>query len=103
MTKNVALAAILAAFAGAALAGETGIEGAAQEHEAQSGDLQALDADMDGAVSEQEAQGNPQLVVRWDELDTNNDGQLDQDEFARFEAEGTQSEGAESAGETTSQ
>ena len=103
MKKNVALAAVLAALSGAALAGGSGIEGAAQEHEAQSVDLQALDANMDGAVSEQEAQGNPQLVVRWDELDSNNDGQLDQDEFARFEAEGTQAEGAESAGESTSQ
>ncbi len=100
MKMKLVMVAILAAMSGAAFATGTGTEGATQGYDEQSMKLQSVDMNMDGVISEQEAQGNPQLVDRWDELDTNSDGQLDQDEFARFEMEGTgEVQGTESSGQ----
>ena len=45
-----------------------------------------LDADKDGMVSKKEASKNKSLTAKWDTLDTNKDGKLDQGEFAAFEA-----------------
>ena len=44
-----------------------------------------LDADKDGMVSKKEASKNKSLTAKWDTLDTNKDGKLDQGEFAAFE------------------
>jgi len=48
-----------------------------------------LDADKDGMVSKKEASKNKDLTSKWDTLDTNKDGKLDQGEFAAFETAGT--------------
>ncbi|MGH8482015.1 MAG: hypothetical protein ACRES8_06110 [Nevskiaceae bacterium] len=45
-----------------------------------------LDGDKDGMVSKKEASKNKDLTAKWDTLDTNKDGKLDQGEFAAFEA-----------------
>lgn len=45
-----------------------------------------LDKDSDGKVSKKEAKSNKDLTAKWNTLDTNKDGNLDQAEFARFEA-----------------
>ena len=45
-----------------------------------------LDADKDGMVSKKEASKNKDLSGKWDTLDTNKDGKLDQGEFAAFES-----------------
>lgn len=45
-----------------------------------------LDADKDGMVSKKEASKNKDLAAKWDTLDTNKDGKLDQGEFSAFEA-----------------
>lgn len=45
-----------------------------------------LDTDKDGVVSKKEASKNKALASKWDTLDTNKDGKLDQGEFAAFEA-----------------
>ena len=44
-----------------------------------------LDTDKDGVVSKKEASKNKALAAKWDTLDTNKDGKLDQGEFAAFE------------------
>jgi hypothetical protein len=44
-----------------------------------------LDSDKDGMVSKKEASKNKDLAGKWDTLDTNKDGKLDQGEFAAFE------------------
>ena len=44
-----------------------------------------LDSDKDGMVSKKEASKNKELTSKWDTLDTNKDGKLDQGEFAAFE------------------
>jgi len=48
-----------------------------------------LDADKDGMVSKKEASKNKDLSSKWDTLDTNKDGKLDQGEFAAFETTGS--------------
>src|SRR5437868_6253209 len=40
-----------------------------------------LDADHDGSVSKKEASSNKSLTAKWDTLDSNKDGKLDQGEF----------------------
>lgn len=44
-----------------------------------------LDSDKDGMVSKKEASKNKDLTSKWDTLDSNKDGKLDQGEFAAFE------------------
>ena len=48
-----------------------------------------LDSDKDGMVSKKEASKNKDLSAKWDTLDTNKDGKLDQAEFAAFESSGS--------------
>ena len=50
------------------------------------GDMEALDADKDGNISQEEAQAHPVLVEKWTLIDANGDGQIDAAEFAQFEA-----------------
>lgn len=49
----------------------------------------SLDADKSGSVSKQEASTNKALTLKWDTLDANKDGMLDQAEFAQFETSTT--------------
>lgn len=44
----------------------------------------ALDRNQDGAISKQEATAIPRLSARWDILDSNSDGRIDEAEFARY-------------------
>jgi hypothetical protein len=46
-----------------------------------------LDVDQNGFISQGEASSTQDLIVKWNEYDANQDGQLDQDEFAQFEME----------------
>jgi hypothetical protein len=46
-----------------------------------------LDTDKDGAINKREARRNKDLVKKWNSLDVNKDGKLDQGEFAQFEAQ----------------
>jgi hypothetical protein len=46
----------------------------------------ALDANQDGYVSDEEAKNTPELVERWLEIDTNRDNRLDESEFSALEA-----------------
>jgi hypothetical protein len=48
-----------------------------------------LDSDKDGMVSKKEASKNKDLAAKWDTLDSNKDGKLDQGEFAAFESSGS--------------
>ena len=48
-----------------------------------------LDTDKDGMVSKKEASKNKALTAKWDTLDSNKDGKLDQGEFAAFETSGS--------------
>ena len=48
-----------------------------------------LDSDKDGMVSKKEASKNKDLAAKWDTLDSNKDGKLDQGEFAAFESGGS--------------
>jgi hypothetical protein len=50
-----------------------------------------LDSDKDGMVSKKEASKNKDLTAKWDTLDSNKDGKLDQGEFAAFETSGSSS------------
>lgn len=50
-------------------------------------DMQTLDTNQDNQISQDEAQADPALVEKWAELDANQDGVLDQEEFAKFEAQ----------------
>lgn len=45
----------------------------------------SLDANQDGAISQEEAAAMPGLNDKWAELDANADGVLDQAEFAKME------------------
>ena len=89
LTLKFTSAVFIATLAGAAFAQDTQNSGAVQEHQGtQVEGLQSLDTDHDGYISQEEAMNNQDLVNRWGELDTNADGQLDEEEFARFESEG---------------
>ena len=44
------------------------------------------DADQDGMISATEAEAVPGLVDQWTVIDANQDGQVDEAEFAQFEA-----------------
>jgi hypothetical protein len=70
---------------------------------ASAGGFDKLDKDRDGSISKKEAASNKDLTKKWDTLDTNKDGKLDQGEFAQFEASGSASpsEGASPSGSTT--
>ena len=80
--------ATIAAFAGLAVA-QTSPTPSASPSMAPSTSPSAftkLDSDKNGMVSKKEASKNKELTSKWDILDTNKDGNLDQGEFAAFEA-----------------
>ena len=43
------------------------------------------DTDGDGVINAEEAQGSAELTESWKEVDTNNDGVVDESEFSAFE------------------
>lgn len=47
----------------------------------------AIDADGDGYISEQEANEQRRLLKSWGKADLNSDGKIDQTEFSAFETE----------------
>ena len=49
-------------------------------------EYKALDADQSGTISAEEAAGHSGLIESFTEVDTNQDGEIDQAEFAQFEA-----------------
>jgi len=53
-----------------------------------------LDSDKDGMVSKKEASKNKDLTGKWDTLDSNKDGKLDQGEFAAFESDASSGSGS---------
>lgn len=65
--------------------GTSGSTGSASTSTSAGGDFTKLDADKDGMVSKKEAGKNKDLTAKWETLDTNKDGKLDQAEFAAFE------------------
>jgi hypothetical protein len=73
MKKQIALIACLSAI--------STVTWAAQSQET----FSQLDANKDGYISVQEAEGNKELAMQWGKLDQNNDDQLDQSEFSAFE------------------
>ncbi len=70
MSKTLLLTVLVALVSGTVAAGEV---------------YKVLDADKSGTISQQEAEAMPGLTDQWKDLDVNVDGQLDQEEFARFE------------------
>ncbi|HYE35154.1 hypothetical protein [Methylocaldum sp.] len=55
------------------------------EKEIKSERFKKLDANQDGLISESEGRVDTKLKEDWREFDKNQDGQLDQDEFSKFE------------------
>lgn len=86
MKKQIAIIAFAATFSMAAGADSlsnsnkagVGVQGQVQ--------LKDLDTNSDGVISKQEAQANSQLSGKFDTLDKNRNGSLEQAEFARFES-----------------
>ena len=58
-------------------------------------DMKTLDADGSGTISQEEAQANPAVAEQFTVLDANGDGQVDEAEFAAFEAPAAEGEAAE--------
>jgi hypothetical protein len=54
-----------------------------------------LDADQDGAISQEEAAAMPGLNDMWTKLDANADGKLDEAEFAKMEVSDVKSEASD--------
>jgi hypothetical protein len=87
MRKIQTLAAIAAlTLAGGALA-QTGAAGVDVDVNASAGMVKS-DNNSDGKISKSEAAGDSKLAKQFDKLDANKDGNLDQAEFAKFEASG---------------
>jgi len=77
--------ATIAAFAGLAVAQTSPTPSASPSPSTSPSAFTKLDADKNGMVSKKEASRNKDLASKWDTLDTNKDGNLDQGEFAAFE------------------
>lgn len=82
--RAVALAALAALFAAGATAQ---VSGAGVGVDA-GVSFSSSDRNADGSISKDEASGTKDLSGRFDDLDANRDGKLDQGEFAKFEASG---------------
>lgn len=71
MLQKLTLAALALLVSGGAAAGD--------------GLYKNLDANQDGAISQDEAAAMPGLNEKWVELDVNADGTIDEAEFAKME------------------
>ena len=83
--------ATIAAFAGLAVAQSSPAPSASPSTSTAPSVFTKLDSDKNGMVSKKEASKNKDLASKWDTLDTNKDGNLDQGEFAAFETSATTS------------
>ena len=72
MLNKITLIVLVALFSSVSIAADKGI-------------YQDLDVNNDGSVSREEGSTLPVLIERWEELDANADGNLDEAEFAKFE------------------
>lgn len=70
MSKKALIAAVAFAASSAAMA---------------EGIYSSLDADKNGAISQEEAAVLPSLVEQWKQLDADGNGELSVEEFAKFE------------------
>jgi sporulation protein YlmC with PRC-barrel domain len=82
-------------------AGQTADAGQMGEQQPQ--DFAALDQDGDGYISESEAQAGGDMAQQFDQIDENADNQIDRSEFAAFENELGETEGAWEEGQTQDQ
>ena len=73
MSKKIIVAVLGVFFAVAATAGDV---------------FTTLDADMNGAISKDEASAMPSLAEQWKELDADASGDLSAEEFAVYEKSG---------------
>ena len=80
MSKKIVLAILGTLFTASSIAG---------------GAFAALDRDLNGSISKQEASAIPSLADQWDSLDKDASGDLSKEEFAAFES-------ADKSGENTS-
>jgi len=83
--------ATIAAFAGLAVAQSSPAPSASPSTSTAPSVFTKLDSDKNGMVSKKEAAKNKDLASKWDTLDINKDGNLDQGEFAAFETSATPS------------
>lgn len=91
--------AFLAASAFATTAGAAGMDKAEKGAMGEGGaQFTTLDADGDGKISKEEAQGT--LKEKWSKADANSDGSVDQSEFSAFEAEYSSDTGKSQEGGT---
>jgi hypothetical protein len=98
MRKVQTLAAIAAlTLAGGAYAQSQGVPGVDVNVNASAGMVKS-DKNSDGKISKSEAASDAKLAKQFDKLDANKDGNLDQAEFAKFEASGSASGGASKDG-----
>lgn len=67
----------------------TGTTGASTPSAASDAQFAKMDKDHDGAISKKEGGKNKDMAKKWDTLDMNRDGKLDQAEFAQFESMST--------------
>lgn len=72
MLNKITLIVLVALFSSVSIAADKGI-------------YQDLDVNNDGSVSREEGSTLPVLIEKWEELDANADGNLDEAEFAKFE------------------
>ncbi|BAO45547.1 EF-hand domain-containing protein [Thiolapillus brandeum] len=77
MSKKIVLTILGTLFAVSAVAG---------------GAFSALDRDMNGRISKQEASAIPSLSEQWDSLDKDASGDLSKEEYLSFESAGASSE-----------
>ena len=74
----------------AAAMGTAGAQmGIGSDTEANTDGFASYDVNQDGKISRTEAATDADLRASWSDLDANQDDQLDEGEFARFEAEGS--------------
>lgn len=96
-TKVIHLAALAAVLAsGAVLAQgippQSDTSAGATAATGMGADYNRLDTDKDGTLNKREASANKELMEQWDTLDVNQDGKLDEAEFAQFEFESINSD-----------
>lgn len=85
MDKRIIALVAASVFATSAIAGGMSKEGSKGAMSEGSQQFSALDANQDGKISKDEAQGS--LKENWTKADANSDGNVDQSEFSAFEAE----------------
>ena len=90
MIRKFHTAAAIAALtlAGGAYAQDQGVPGVDVDTNVNV-DMMSTDKNSDGKISKSEAAGNKDLAKQFDKLDANKDGNLNQAEFAKFEASGS--------------